>query len=209
MKNLSIFSVFLAAFGFAVAATPQALFDGKTFSGWEGDVGKTWKIQDGAIIGGSLEEKVPHNQFLATTRSFADFDLRLKFKLLGTEGFINAGVQIRSQRIPQHHEMIGYQADLGDKYWGALYDESRRKQVLAAPEPTVVEKNLKRGEWNDYRVRAEGRRVRIWLNDVLTVDYTEIDESIVQEGLIALQVHGAGKARVHYMDITVELLPKN
>lgn len=77
---------------------PERLFDGKTFQGWEGDTARTWRIDDGAIIGGSLTDTVPHNDFLCTTTSYSDFVLRLKFKLTGKEGFINAGVQFRSHR---------------------------------------------------------------------------------------------------------------
>src|SRR2546423_1878832 len=115
-------------------AKPVALFDGKTFAGWDGDTKGTWHIKDGCIVGGSLEKKIPRNQFLATTASYKDFVLRLKFKLLGDskKGFVNSGVQVRSQRVPNDTEMTGYQADLGDpSWWGCLYDESRRNRVLA------------------------------------------------------------------------------
>ena len=71
-------------------AAPVPIFDGKTFDGWEGDTAKTWRIEDGAFVGGSLTEKVPHNEFLATKKTYANFELRLKFKLTGTEGQINA-----------------------------------------------------------------------------------------------------------------------
>src|SRR5688572_10426245 len=102
------------------------LFDGRSFRGWEGDTLKTWRIENGALVGGSLKETVPHNNFLCTRRSYSNFILRLKFKLIGKSGFINAGVQFRSQRLRDPaHEMIGYQADIGPKYWGSLYDESR------------------------------------------------------------------------------------
>jgi hypothetical protein len=109
---------------------PVTVFDGKSFEGWEGDIEKMWRIEEGALVGGSLKEKVPHNFFLATEKSYGDFELRLKCKLVGTEGFVNAGIQIRSKRIPNHHEMIGYQADMGEGYWGSLYDESRRNKML-------------------------------------------------------------------------------
>src|ERR1044071_5793279 len=104
-----IMGVALAVFvGTSHGAEPESLFDGKTFAGWEGDTAKTWRITDGAIVGGALTETVPHNEFLATTKSYTNFDLRLKFRLVGTEGFINAGVQFRSKRIADHFEMIGY-----------------------------------------------------------------------------------------------------
>ena len=80
-----------------VHAAPVSIFDGKTFDGWEGDTAKTWKIVDGAFVGGSLAEKVPHNEFLATKKNYKNFDLRVKFKLVGTEGFVNGGVQFRSE----------------------------------------------------------------------------------------------------------------
>src|SRR5262249_16170075 len=47
-------------------AKPVALFDGKTFAGWDGDTKETWSIKDGCIVGGSLTRKIPRNQFLAT-----------------------------------------------------------------------------------------------------------------------------------------------
>ena len=31
----------------------QAFFDGHTFDGWEGDTAKTFRIEDGAIVGGA------------------------------------------------------------------------------------------------------------------------------------------------------------
>jgi hypothetical protein len=196
----------------AVARQPRGkavpLFDGRTFQGWEGDTKATWRIEDNAIVGGSLTTSVPRNDFLCTTRAFANFILRLKFKLEGTEGFINSGVQFRSQRATNPaHEMVGYQADIGDKYWGSLYDESRRNKVLAQPDPTLLAGLVKIGDWNDYEVHAEGRRIRLVLNGRETVDYTEPDASLPQSGLIGLQIHGGGKARVSYKDITIEERP--
>ncbi len=191
----------------AQAASPKPIFDGKSFQGWEGDTQKTWRIENGAIVGGSLTEKVPRNEFLATTRSYTNFILRLKVKLQGTEGFVNSGVQIRSQRVPNHHEMIGYQADVGEGWWGCIYDESRRNKVLAKPDPAVAARAVKANDWNDYEIRAEGRRVVLKLNGVQTVDYTEEDASIPQHGLIAVQIHGDGKALVAFKDLTVEELP--
>jgi 3-keto-disaccharide hydrolase len=189
------------------AQKPVSLFDGRTLTGWEGDTKTTWRIQDGAIVGGSLSTQVPRNEFLTTTRSFGDFVLRVKFKLVGTEGFVNGGVQIRSQRVKEPpNEMSGYQADLGDKYWGSLYDESRRNKTLVAPPAEVIKEILKPGDWNDYEIRAEGPRIRLSINGRQTVDYTEAEPKIPRDGLIGLQVHGGGKAEAWYKDITIQEL---
>jgi hypothetical protein len=186
----------------------EKIFDGRTTAGWDGDFGKTWRIQDEAFVGGSLTTTVPQNEFVATTAQFTNFVLRLEFKLLGSEGFVNAGVQVRSQRVPNHHEMIGYQVDIGDPtWWGSIYDESRRNKVLAQSNMDEVNKILRRNDWNQYEIHCEGKRVRAYINGLLTVDYTEPDDSIPQFGKIGLQVHGGGKAEVHYRNIWVKRLP--
>src|SRR5262245_39791272 len=140
------------------------LFDGETFKGWEGDTKDIWRIEEAAIVGGSLKKTLPVNYFLANEKSYADFLLRLKFKLLDhpKKGSVNSGVQIRSQRHPdpKSTEMVGYQADLGDPtWWASLYDESRRNKVLAQSNMDAINKVLKRGDWNDYEIRAEGKRI--------------------------------------------------
>jgi hypothetical protein len=183
------------------------LFDGKTFNGWEGDTVKMWKIEDGALAGGSLTETVPHNDFLCTRKTYSNFILKLKFKLAGTEGFINTGVQFHSVRAKDPaYEMIGYQADLGDKYWASLYDESRRNKTLTGPDSATVSKVLRRNDWNDYEVRSNNGHIQIFLNGKQTVNYTEPDKSIPQKGIIGFQIHGGGKAKVFYKDILIEEL---
>jgi hypothetical protein len=208
MKTPSSFLV-LALIGFAVAARAAELFDGKTLTGWEGD-SKWWRVQDGAIAGGSLTEKVPKNFFLATTRSYQNFELRLQLKLTGVPntGMINSGVQIRSVRVPNNTEMSGYQVDAGDGWWGKLYDESRRNKVIAQPaDLAAVNAAVKPGDWNEYRIRAEGPRIRSWVNGVLALDYTETEPNIAQDGHIALQIHSGGMALVQFKNVQIEELP--
>jgi hypothetical protein len=205
MKSLSLFVSFVLLSSIATAGElgpTQRLFDGKSFAGWSGDTTKTFRIEDGCIVGGSLNAKVPNNEFLTHEREFRDFELRLKFKIVGKEK-VNAGVQVRSRRIPNHFEMIGYQADLGDGYWGSLYDESRRRKVLAASDPAVVAKVLKLGEWNEYVIRCEGKRIQLSINGTQTVDYTEADDSIEQTGLIGLQIHSGPPTEAWYKDVEI------
>ena len=52
------------------------LFDGRTFDGWEGDTEKTFRIDSGAVVGGSLKAPVPRNEFLCTKASYGNFILR-------------------------------------------------------------------------------------------------------------------------------------
>ena len=187
----------------------QPLFDGKTFEGWEGDL-KTFRIEDGAIIGGTMKEKIPRNEFLSTKKEYGDFELRLQAKLAGDGA--NAGVQFRTKRIPNHHEVIGYQCDMGHMegrcIWGSLYDESRRKKFLLHGDKDKVEKAFKPGEWNDFVVRCEGPRVQIWLNGVPTIDYKEDDAQVERTGIIAVQIHGGPPSEASYRKIRIKPLGK-
>lgn len=184
---------------------PVKLFDGKTFEGWEGNLDH-FRIEDGAIVGGTLKERIPRNEFLCTRKEYGDFELRLKVKLLGQGA--NAGIQIRTKRIPNHHEVSGYQADMGEGWWGSLYDESRRRRILAKADPEVVKKALKPNDWNDYRIRCEGKRIQLWINGKQTVDYTEKDEGIDERGIIGLQIHGGPPSEAWYKEIELVDLSK-
>ncbi len=193
------------------AATPAAnvetkwvpLFDGKTFAGWEGDLSK-FRIEDEAIVGGNLTNSLKHNYFMATTKRYDHFELRLEVKLTGENA--NAGIQLRTERIPGETEVIGYQADMGQKYWGCLYDESRRKRILQQPDPALLKKILKPNDWNDYRIRCEGKHIQLWLNGTKTVDYVEAAAGIPQMGIIALQIHSGKPAEAWYRNIRIKVL---
>jgi hypothetical protein len=207
MKLIVTLIIALLASVFRLPAATTPLFDGKTFAGWEGDIGSVWRIEDGALVAGSLDKRQEKNNFLATTRRYADFELTLHWKLEGAARSANAGVQFRSKRVAGSHELSGYQADIAVRYDGSLYDESRRKRMLAVPAPEVLARAQKPlGEWNVQRIRAEGRRIRIWLNGVETVDYTETEAGIDTSGIIALQIHGGAPSIVSYKGIAIEEL---
>ena len=191
-----------------LAADPISLFDGKSFKGWKIQKGEEqwWKIENGEIVGGSLDKKIEHNTFITTEKRYTNFELNLKVKLEGSKK-PNAGIQIRSERVPDHHEMIGYQADVGPGWWGKLYDESRRRKVIADYLNPKVAKAVKKGEWNDYRIVCNGTKIQLFINGVQTVEYEEKDRKIPLEGFIALQTHGGPAFQVRYKDITIKELP--
>ena len=107
------------------------------------------------------------------------------------------------RRVPDNTEVSGFQADLGDGYWGSLYDGSRRNKTLVKPDDKHIEKVLKRGQWNDYRILCEGARVRLYMNGVQTADYTETDSSIPAHGIIGLQIHAGKPSEAWYKDIVI------
>jgi len=181
-----------------------ALFDGKTLKGWEGNQ-DVFRVVDGAIVGGSLDKPVARNEFLCTRDEYGDFELRAEFKLVGRGA--NGGIQFRSRRIPNHHEVRGYQADLGDGWWGSLYDESRRNKILLKADLAEVDKVLRRDDWNDYRILARGNHLEHYLNGVKVVDVLDNDpKGRSLEGILALQIHAGPPMLVEFKDILLKPL---
>jgi HEAT repeat protein len=186
-----------------------SIFDGKTFDGWEFRNNEQWfRIVDGAIVCGSLEEPIPRTEFLASKKEYGDFTLYIECKAIGRGA--NGGVQFRSVRTPadagNSNEMIGYQADMTDtaQYWGAIYDESRRNRFVAEPPKELIERIFRPNDWNQYVIVCKGNNVKLYLNGELTVDYTETDANIPARGFFGLQVHGGPPSEIWYRNIRVE-----
>jgi len=214
MKNRIFWKAMMGAWlmmGFTAGTCTAAIaiFDGKSFAGWEGNTNSVWRIENGTITAGSFDRVEPRNEFVATVRQYTNFQLRVRFKIQGTEA-LNAGVQFRTVRIPNHHEVSGYQADIGTAVDGHLYDESRRNRMLASPSKSAVERALRSGSadgWHEYRISAINQRILIWLNGVQMIEFAEPDPAIPQSGIIALQIHGGMKGTIAYKDIEIEEFP--
>jgi len=209
LKNI----LWLSCITFFLSCTPgiqhihTSLFDGESLSGWEGKP-EFFRVEEGAIIAGSLEDTIPRNEFLCTENTYSDFELRLEAKLIG-EGQ-NAGVQFRSKRIPDDHEVIGYQYDMGKSsqrlIWASLYDESRRKRFLIQPPEEQIQQLLIDNDWNELIIHCKGPEIRFSLNGTEVLHYTEPVDSISQSGKICLQIHSGLPTEAYYRNISIKSL---
>jgi hypothetical protein len=186
----------------------RRLFDGKSTDGWEGNL-EWFRVEENCIVAGRLDKPIPHNEFLCTQEQYANFELKLEVRLKGKGD--NAGVQFRTVRVPNSSEVSGFQCDVGNAFgrpvWGALYDESRRRKMLAEGDKEQVPSWLKKDDWNELTVRADKDRIKIWLNGHLTVDYTETDPAIAKTGIIGLQIHSGPPSEAWYRNIRIKVLP--
>ncbi len=183
------------------SSAPVELFNGRDLSGWEGDK-SLWLVEDGEIVGRS--PGIKQNVFLAAAGSYEDFTLSLEVRLVNNQG--NSGIQFRSERDPNSTEMIGYQADIGPGWWGNLYDESRRRENLAAADAAFMEKLIRKDDWNQYEIRADGATILLKINGRRTVQYVETDDSIPRSGRIALQIHSGPPLEVRFRKLRLETL---
>ena len=197
MKGL--LAILLAAPALVVGEGFTPLFNGRDLEGWDADTPGLWQARDGMIVG--RHSGLKYNDFLRTRKLYSDFILKLSFRLVG--GIGNSGIQFRTKAAPISHEVSGYQADIGEKYWGCLYDESRRNKVLAQASPESLA-SLQKDGWNEYAITARGNRIVLELNGVRAVEYSETDSSIERAGIVALQLHSGPPMEVHFKDIVIE-----
>ena len=188
----------------------KPLFDGKTLDGWHGDE-KLWSVADGAIVG-QTDGKIPDNTFLISDGEYGNFILKLKFRLHNHSG--NSGIQFRSREIKELNGkelppfvVAGNQADIAsERYMGILYGEKTRG-IVADVTPEIVaalEQAVKKDDWNEYVITANGDHVKQEINGVTTVDIQDADGE--KKGVIALQLHSGHDMRISFKDIEIKVL---
>jgi len=170
---------------------------------WEGRT-DLWKVENGSIVGETKEDP-KYNTFLCSKRKYADFEMSFKIQL--RDGAGNSGVQIRSEVFDKEKFRVkGPQADVGQQFWGSLYGENFGGMMKASP-ADKVKSVVKPTEFNDYSIRAVGKKVTIKINGETMVD-GEFPK-MPDDGIIAFQIHaGYPKMRVEFKDIKFRELKK-
>ena len=210
----------------AAEPAPQSIFDGRTLSGWEGNL-KNWRVEAGAITGEiTAGKQLGKNEFLYWKGEVHDFELTADFRISGSPT-ANSGIQFRAQRLPDGGA-AGYQADIdqGATWLGRIYDEHGRKllaergaRVSIAPDgrrwteefgqPADYAKLLRPVDaWNTCRILASASHIEVWINGtrVSVLDDHETSEAD-RSGLLALQLHsGAGPVKVQFRNLQLTSL---
>lgn len=186
------------------------LFDGKTLNGWtQASQGVAeYTVVDGTIHGKTVEGSP--NSFLASDREYGNFELEFEVRV---HDELNSGCQIRSREKTQadveeeaarlgknvnkggigrfHGPQVEIESSPGQSAY--IYGEATGRGWLS-PEPQVPGLShtvMKNGEWNHYRIVANGSRIQTWVNGAKVADLTH--EEIYKthpKGKIGLQVHG-------------------
>ena len=200
---LSILALF-AALSVPTAAddgewTP--LFNGKDLAGWHPVPGGEWKVVDGVILGTSPKSEKRHG-LLMTDKRFKNFKVRAKFKV--TKG--DSGFYFRVEKTKSHVSVKGFQAEVDNSpEVGGLYETSLRAWVKK-PDPELIRKTVKPGEWTDLLVVANGDDITVSLNGVVVTELLG-DTKCLKEGHIALQLHGSQDMHVEFKDLAILELP--
>jgi hypothetical protein len=188
-----------------------SLFDGKSLDGWEPQNGTaTYRVEDGCIVGKTTEGSP--NSFLATKKAYGDFELKFEVKV---DDALNSGVQIRSASKPDYRNGVvhGPQVEISiDGNAGFIFGESTKFGWLSENRTDEMARAaFKKGEWNRYRVLAEGKSIKTWVNDVPVADLVDEKTGMIS-GFIGLQVHGikkgTGPYEVRWRNLSVREIKK-
>jgi hypothetical protein len=185
----------------------ELLFNGKSLAGWEG-MPEVWSVKNGAIVGSTGTRKIEQNTFLIYRKPQENFILRAEVRLRNG----NSGIQFRSRELPGPGWVVsGYQADLSEagerSAWGNFYEErGRSRTMMKTPDEgwLKAEPVVRQNDWNSYEIFADGPRIRLTLNGVVTIDTTE---SKWLAGIIALQLHSGEPMQVEFRSIRLKRLP--
>ncbi len=208
-----------------LASMPDApgfvpLFNGKDLTGWKGlvenpliratmkpaDLFKAqmnadeimrqgWKVEDGILV------FTGNGDNLCTVKPYGNFEMLVDWKIT-PEG--DAGIYLRGS--PQVQIWDTSRRDVGAQVGsGALYNNQVHER-----NPLKVADNQV-GEWNSFRIVMQGERVTVYLNGLLVVDNTIMENywdrniPIFPAEQIELQAHGTW---VGYRDIYVREIPR-
>jgi hypothetical protein len=172
-----------------------SLFNGRDLTGWKPFGQERWVVDQGEILGEAVTKEYG---YLATDKTYRDFELTAKFKAEGTgnsgvfyhstiEGVDIKGVQVEVDPHPGMHT-------------GGLYESAGRGWLIKPDE--AAEKALVVGGWNEVRAVVRGPHVQTWVNGVQAVDYTDPTPKYT-DGVIALQLHAGGEGKMRFKDIRV------
>jgi quinoprotein glucose dehydrogenase len=188
------------------------LFDGSSLDGWvQMNGAHRFTVEDGAIVGRTVESSASMNSFLCTTREFDDFELEVETAI---DPITNSGIQIRSTVRPLQTTGRGFESAAGrvngpqveirrsykgEPATGLLYGEAMGTNWLSSQQKIDAGHHyFIDGGWNRLRIVARGPRIQTWVNGNLVEDL--VNDEVYKthsRGFIGLQIHGLSEREVN------------
>jgi hypothetical protein len=162
----------------------ESMFDGETFSGFEGadgDASECWAIEDGILIG-----KRAGGTWLRSKEQYDDFNFRIQYKV---EKGANSG--------DHHGEGAGIEVQVIDDNVEGLqpYQHAGSLYAVTPAQPNVAREP---GSWNSFEINCNKDHWIVYHNGVKVIDTNPEKEPIIAErnlkGYFGLQNHGGGVA---------------
>lgn len=213
----------------------KSLFNGEDLGDWKGD-DRFWRVEDGAIVGQTRKDNpAPHNTFLSYTGGeFDDFVLTFQYKV---EGFNSGMQYRSRQKpdfkvagMQADFEAKWHDGGI-DKFTGMYFEEEGRMfmgqrgdavVVHASPkgakkanvtkvgsvgDQTKLADVIKRDDWNDYTIVANGETsIHIVNGRVMSIGIDKDENNRADRGILALQLHSGTPMKIQVKNIQIQEL---
>ena len=193
IRYLSVALISLVILNFATAADPELkpIFNGRDLTGWQAAGSEAfWHVEDGILVG--VSDEALTGNYLHSEKAYGDFVLEFDVRWTGE---IDSGIEFRKPTIQLQ---LGVSRSLKRDMSGSFYiskrgypEEGQAKDAAKLMHPD--------GEWNTFRLRAQGSVFTVWINGVQAVQFT--DDSFPDPAPLGLQIHPKLKMKVEYRNI--------
>ena len=191
------------------------LFNGQSLDGWKpNESPASWRVEGGAILAAGPRSHLFYSGPVQAAQ-FRNFELEVEAL---AEPLANSGVYFHTAFQPEGWPVRGFEVQINNTATGeGGYRENKKTGSLYGVR-NVYRQFAGDNEWLTLNVLVRNRNVRVRLNGMLVVDYTEPvpppaypemeKERRIGQGTFALQCHDPG-SRVRFRRIRVRPLPDN
>lgn len=191
MKPMFLLLSILATTALAAETELLPIFNGRDLAGWKPSANESfWRVEHGVLVGENDDTLAA--SMLRSGKSYGDFVLEFDVRWSGE---IDSGVEFRE---PVIQLQLGVSRSLKREMSGSFYvgkpgypEAGRANSAAALMNP--------HGEWNTFRLRAQGPVFTVWINGTQAVQFT--DDGFPNPAPIGLQIHGGLRMRVEYRNI--------
>jgi hypothetical protein len=167
---------------------PIELFNGHDLAGWEGQKGKYFSVEDGAIVGRNDKDNAPAaSTYLVTKDKYRNFRLIFEGELVTSE--MHTGIAIWGKNVEKMGDPYSYQGHLVMFPSGYGFYDLYRRNSIYTDKNGVAKKAGKQHDWNRMEILAIGNRIRHVVNGKLVADWSDPKPELCESGPIGLQLH--------------------
>lgn len=216
----------------------KTLFNGTDLIDWEGDP-RFWRVEDGLLVGQTTpDKKAEKNTFLIYRGGkFGDFELRFQYKVESYNSGVQYRSSDEGNHIMKglqaDFEAPWHNDGKLDKFSGMFFEENGRmfmgqrgdvvvvrsnkekpekpkiERIGTVGDPAVLEKAIKRDDWNDYTIIASGNQFIHMINGrVMSIGIDEDETNFREDGLIGFQLHSGPPMKIEVKNIRIRDLMK-
>jgi hypothetical protein len=208
---LSLFAMVVSQMAVCAADGWVPMLNGKDLSGWKSneETPGVFIIKDGELVVSGGRAHLFYTGEDGNAK-FRNFELKAKVKTLPGA---NSGIYFHTVFEDKGWPSKGYECQIN-----ATHSDRKKSGGLYAVADVMDKAPHEDGEWFDYAIKVDGRRIVISINGKVTTDWTQPEDwnpekslsnmpgRKLGEGTIAIQGHDP-KSVIHFKEMFIRPLP--